>query len=84
MNRYASIHQLLNEVYNSPQVRFDYDDTGKLIYSATHKSFDQSINNDKWEIKKYYYDNNDNLVLIKKRTGAWSQRDFLDWGIIEY
>lgn len=74
-----SIFDLIREVHNSPQSRFEWDADNNLIYSGTCKNFNADGSEDYWEIKKYTYDANGNLILIKKQTGVWNDRASLGW-----
>lgn len=56
---------------------------------TTQISYDASENIEYWgkelatgeyQIKRYYYDGNGNLTIIKDgRQGAWADRAILDW-----
>jgi len=61
--------------------RFAY--TGNnMIYRGVHYLHDAEGTDTNWEIWKYTYDGNSNLVRIEgPLRGAWDSRTSLDWGV---
>lgn len=81
MNRMKFQSELLNEIYNSPMTKFDYDSNNNMIYSGTCTEFNQPTCEKKWIVKRYWYDANGNLIKIKKQWGIWDERTTMDWGV---
>ena len=65
--------QLLNEVYNSPDARYEYDGSDNLIYIGIHDEEDAATDDSGWTITKLTWTSG-NLTRKQKTTGAWNAK----------
>ena len=55
--------------------RYDYNDSGRLLYKGQHTDQNASPDDGNWVITKYYYDENGMPDLVRIRTTSWTLRD---------
>lgn len=65
--------QLLNEVYNAPDARYEYDGSDNPIYIGVHNEEDAATDDTNWTITKLTWSGG-NLVRKQKTVGAWTAR----------
>ena len=57
--------------YNS--VRYDYNNSGMVLYKGEHTDHNASENDVNWVISKYYYTGG-MVMQIRRRTTSWTNR----------